>query len=225
MIASEHGYGEYEYNGDFKLMGYAPIEGTAWSVAISADKNDLLAGLAQLQNSVITTTFLILLLGVIAAFIIGRRIAKPITLASETAQTVSQGDLTVKIRPEYLSREDEVGGLVQALEAMITNLRNMVEHVSGASQEVAASSEELSSAGHSVASTMQEVSASTEEIAAGMEEVSASTEQVNSAVQEISFTLNTVAENVGQVNSNATEIEGRANQVQNEALNYKEQAQ
>ena len=42
MIAGETGFGEYVYNGEVKYLGYAPIPGTLWSIAVTSTKAEVL---------------------------------------------------------------------------------------------------------------------------------------------------------------------------------------
>ena len=53
MITGEEGIGGYTYNGLDKYVGYAPVQGTNWSVGITVLKNDILSELDSLRVSVI----------------------------------------------------------------------------------------------------------------------------------------------------------------------------
>ncbi len=222
MIAGETGFGEYSYENEAKLLGYAPIPGTSWSVGITSDKNEILAGLTGLKTQLYIIVAIVLILGILFSWLIGRRIARPITIAAEHLHTVSQGDLTKEVPPRHFRYKDEIGILAQAIDNMSKNLRNIINNITIAANELAASSEELSASGQEVGTTMQEVSSSTEEIAAGMEEVAASSQEVSASASEIGGQLQVVADSSEEATKNAQEIEGRALQVENEALNAQE---
>lgn len=224
MITGENGYGEYTYDDTSKVVGYAPIPGTTWSVGITTDKDEVLAGLMALRSNMILTTIIVLLIGIIMTWYVGRRLAKPIIAAAEHAQVISTGDLSVNIPEQFLKQKDEIGTLSVALETMRQNIRNMVDNIANSSDDISASSQQLSIAGQNIAATMEEVSASTEEIAAGMEEVSASTEEINSSAQEIENTVEVIAETTNNVSNNVSEIEKRAINVEKQALDTQKHA-
>lgn len=224
MITGEYGYGEYTYGNTDKIVGYAPIPGTTWFVGVTTDKDEVFASLLDLRNSMILTIIIVLLIGIIMTWYVGRSLAKPIIVAAQHAQVISTGDLSVNIPEQYLKQKDEIGTLSLALETMRQNLRNMVDNIADSSAEVSASSEELSEAGQNIAATMEEVSASTEEIAAGMEEVSASTEEINSSAHEIGNTVELIAGTTNKVNNNVAEIEERAINVEKQALETQKHA-
>lgn len=224
MIAGEQGHGEYTYDNIDKIIGYAPIPGTTWYVGVTTDKSEVLAGVNSLRMNMLLTGLIVLLIGILLTWYVGRVIAKPIKVATEHAKIISTGDLSVNIPEEYLKQNDEIGTLSQALHNMILNLRNMVDSITQSSDDITASSQQLSEAGQNIASTMEEVSASTEEIAAGMEEVSASTEEVNSSAQEVAHTLQTITNTTNIVTNNVAQIEKRALDIEQQALNTQKHA-
>ncbi|MGE5391804.1 MAG: methyl-accepting chemotaxis protein [Deltaproteobacteria bacterium] len=222
MVNGEQGYGEYLWtDGVMKFMGYAPVKGTNWSVAVTAPKPEVLAGLAKLKMFVALAAVLFIGLGVLLGLIVGRKIAKPLKVTAQQAEIISQGDLTVEMPAQFLALNDEVGKLTRSFDAMLKNLRAMVQEISVNSQDVAASSEELAAAGEDISASMEEIAASTQEISAGMEEVSASSEEINASGQDVSGFLGKVNDESQATHQNAREIEQRALAVQQGA----EQAQ
>ncbi|HZJ85453.1 MAG TPA: methyl-accepting chemotaxis protein [Syntrophomonadaceae bacterium] len=225
MIAGEQGFGEYTYENVEKLLGYAPIPNANWSVGITTDKSEILANLTGLKKQLYTIVIVVLVLGILLSWIIGRKIAQPITLASGHVHTISQGNLSKSMPAKFLNYKDEVGVLSRGIENMSQNLRNIINNISLSANELAASSDQLSASGQQVGTTMQEVSSSTEEIAASMEEVAASAQEVSASASEIEGQLQLVANSSQEANKNAHEIELRALEVQNQALEAQERNQ
>lgn len=214
MLSQQTGFGQYDYNGEIRYLGYAPIPGTLWSIAVTASQAEMLAGVKSLQTNILLFAGIAILLGFIMAFLIGRMIG---TLVEQTAQQldrIATGDLTVEADAKTLKRKDEFGGSARSLQTMITNLREMVHSISSSSNEVAASSQQLSAQGENIASTMEEVAASSQQIAAGMEEISATTQQINASSEEINAALTVLHKEAEQGRQQAMEIEKRAIQVQ-----------
>ncbi len=211
MIAGEAGFGEYLWSdGSTKLMGYAPVPGTGWAVAVSASKDEVLAGITNMSQKTMVASLAFLLLGALIAVWIGLRISKPISAAAEYSEQIAQGDLRVEIAPALLSRKDEVGDLLRSMDHMIKNLHNMIIDIARNSQEVAASSEQLSASSQNIATGMQETSAAVEEISAGMEEVSAAAEEINASSEEISATLTQANNEAEKSHHDSLEVEKRA---------------
>ncbi len=211
MAAGQEGFGEYRWtDGKIKFMGYAPVEGTGWAVAVTAPKDEVMAGITNMSQKALVSSLAFLLLGALIAIWLGAQIAKPLSAAAGYSEQIAQGDLTVEIAPSMLSRKDEVGHLLRSMDNMIKNLKNMMMDIARNSQEVAASSEQLSASSQNIATGMQETSAAVEEISAGMEEVSAAAEEINASSEEITATLSQVNSEADQGYDNSLQVQKRA---------------
>jgi len=218
MMAGETGIGSYTYEGKSKTMGFAPIPGTDWSIAVVADSDEIMGSLKSLRNGTILVTIIFLCIGIAAAIYLGRSIGKPLKQASAAMQRMAGGDLVLNIPEFQLKRQDEIGVMANALKHMAENLGNLIRNVAENSQEVAASSEELAASGENIASTMQEVSASVEEIAAGMQEVSAATEEILASDQQMAALMNQSHEQAEKDKQKALEIDIQAKNVEEKLL-------
>jgi methyl-accepting chemotaxis protein len=221
MVAGETGFGEYVYNGEVKYMGYAPIPGTLWSIAVTSTQAEVLADVYKLRTAILGVTLAFLVLGLIFSFVLGRRIGYSVKEMAAQLDKVATGDLTGDFDSKALERDDEFGISARSLQQMITKLREMIYSITSSSHEVAASSQQLTAQGENVASTMEQVAASSEEIAAGMEEVAASAQQINASGEEIDAALTALHQEAEKGHEQAKKIEKRALQVQQGA----EQAQ
>ncbi|KUG03214.1 methyl-accepting chemotaxis protein [hydrocarbon metagenome] len=211
MTAGKKDFGEYRWtDGKIKYMGYAPVAGTGWSVAVTAPKDEVMAGVTDMAKKTMGASFAFLLLGALIAIWLGAKIAKPISAAADYSEQIAQGDLTVEIPTAMLSRQDEIGHLLNSMAKMINNLKNMVMDIARNSQEVAASSEQLSASSQNIATGMQQNSAAVEEISAGMEEVSAAAEEINASSEEISATLTQANSEAEKSHHDSLEVEKRA---------------
>jgi len=216
MVNGEQGYGEYLWtDGVMKFMGFAPVKGTDWSVAVTAPKPEVLGGLNTLKVSVVVAAIIFLGLGIGISLLLGRKIANPLKVTAKQAEIISQGDLTVEMPTQFMALHDEVGVLTRSFDAMLKNLRSMVHDIALNSQDVAASSEELAASGEDISASMEEISASTQEISAGMQEVSAASQEINASGQDVTGFLTKVNAESEETYKNAQEIERRALAVQN----------
>ncbi|MGE5654673.1 MAG: methyl-accepting chemotaxis protein [Bacillota bacterium] len=210
MVRSERGVGEYEYDGLVKFMGYAPIPGTSWSLAVTAPKDETFAGLRSMGTSTLLTTVVSTIVGLALAFWVGNQIAKPIGVAAELAVAIAGGDLTRRVPDKILARQDEIGQLASSFAEMTTKLRSTVTNMAEVSQELAASSQQLTAGAATVAGDMQSVAGATEEISAGLQTISASTEEMSASSEEMSASLAHLASELQDGNHQAKEIEQRA---------------
>jgi methyl-accepting chemotaxis protein len=122
----------------------------------------------------IALSTLALLLGAGIAFCVTRSITKPLSKAVAVANSLSEGDLTVKIES---TSTDETGQLLTAMQNMVGNLSQVVTDVNNGAQS-------LSSASGQVSATAQSLSQASSEQAAGVEETSASIEQMTASISQ-----------------------------------------
>jgi methyl-accepting chemotaxis protein len=214
MIAGEQGFGAYTYNGIDKVMGFAPIPGTKWSLAVTSPVQELMNSLDELKNGIIVITLIMLLIGLLANYNMGYQISRSIVASVAQAKLMEQGDFTQDVAPAFLARNDELGELSRALDRVTKSIRNLVGEISNSTHELAASSQELLAAGEDIAANMKQSSTSTAEIAAGMEEISAAMEEINASSQDMNLRLMKVNAEAENGHAEAKNIEARALRVQ-----------
>lgn len=147
-------------------------------------------------SSLIAIGFALVLVILVAVFL-SRRISKPITEITQNAQRVAQGDLTVeKIR---LSSQDEIGQLATAFNSMTESLANLVRQILGTSAQVASSSQQLTAGAEQSAQASNEVAASITDVAQGTEKQMKAVEEVSAVVEEISAGMEQVLTHTGFV--------------------------
>ena len=129
MIQGETGFGSYNFYGDNKLVGYAPIGGSQnWSIAIEASQREFKSTL----DRSIMLTLLVVALVVLASFpiavLVGRSISSPIQSCVSRLEKLADGDLQTPT-PTVASR-DETAKLTRALDTTILRLNGVVQNVS-----------------------------------------------------------------------------------------------
>lgn len=138
----------------------------------------------QLQHStllIIGSSALALLVGLIAAWVITRLIVAPLRAVIAVAQQIASGDLSGRME---VSRRDEIGQLMQAMQQMGNSLSQMV---SGLQTGI----EQLASSAHSLSSVTEQTTA---EVSSQKDE----TEQVATAMNQMTATVHDVARNAEQ---------------------------
>ena len=139
--------------------------------------------LASVQQSLLWTqivaTLLAILAGCAVAFFVSRTITSATALVLDRSEAISKGDLSGQ--PIFVSSNDELAELANAINVMQSSLRETIASVSSSAERIATASEEFS--------------ATAAEQASGAETQKDQANQVATAVQEMSSTVQQVSEN------------------------------
>ncbi|MBC2724235.1 methyl-accepting chemotaxis protein [Desulfosporosinus sp.] len=225
MVEGKTGAGEYEYDGVVKYLGYAPIPGTEWSLAIAAPKDDVMSGIKTMGKSVLIASLVVLFLGLGLGYYISRLIATPFMSAAEHLEVISSGDFTRVTPKEFLERNDEIGVLSNAINTMQESVREVVKGVINESKNVEETVLATRQTMTVLTQQIEEVSATTEQLSAGMEETAASSEEMSATATEIERAVNSIAEKAQQGALSAGEISQRANTLNQTAVSSQNSAQ
>jgi methyl-accepting chemotaxis protein len=147
--------------------------------------------------------------GIVAGVVLTRGIAKPLARTVHHLGEISRGDLSKDAPPEFLAREDEIGTLAKAKQAMIVSMRTMVQEISSGIKVLSASSTELmasssqmtsgsrnaSDKAHSVSAAAEEMSSNITSVAVGMEQTTTNLAHVASATEQMTSTIGEIAQN------------------------------
>ncbi len=157
----------------------------------------------------------IIIIGIILGYLISTSITRSINMGLKIAQNISNGVLH---RQQDVTRKDEIGQLMTALNRMNNQLKFIVEDISNGIENIFVSSQkmnknatELSEAATDQAATTEEISSSIEELHANFlqnAENASSTEKIaiqsvegiregNSATDLASKSLNAIIERIG----------------------------
>nr|WP_314629123.1 methyl-accepting chemotaxis protein [uncultured Noviherbaspirillum sp.] len=136
---------------------------TLSAAAISAASNDAYAsGMVLL----VSLGVLSIALSVLLAWRLARGIVRPLQLAVYQAARIAQGDLRQELATE--GSTDEIGRLLQALNAMEASLAQIVGKVRTGTETITAASTGIANGNMSLSARTQEQAASLEETAASM---------------------------------------------------------
>ncbi|NOV79941.1 cache domain-containing protein [Clostridium saccharobutylicum] len=128
MGNGETGMGEY-FSGADKYVGYAPVEGTEWSVGVIVLKSEILSELDTLKSWTVLVSVLFLLIGFLIIYIISSNIVKGIKSASKHLDLLANGNLYKEVSIKYLKQKDEIGAMTSSMKAMQQSLENMIKKI------------------------------------------------------------------------------------------------
>ncbi len=224
MTEGKTGVGEYTYSGTTKYMGFAPINGTDWSLGLTAPKS---VAMAKVQNLLIIITIVSLiffLVSLIITFIIARSISGPIKAASNHLTIISEGDFSKEISHKYLNYSDEVGVLARSVNTMQLSVRSIIKDVINESLEVSRMLTDINVEVEELNKNIEEISSTTEELSAGTEETAASTEEMNATAEEIEAAIEAIAAKAQEGAITVSNVSTMSGQMKNNALVSKESA-
>lgn len=153
QMITEHKHSSYSkvytYEGTSLKTGYGPIyqdhDPSKPIVALMAINFDG-SIIQERTQDIIVQPFIIgtsiLVIAIVAAYLLIRRMISPLTKLSKGVNLVAQGDLTHN--PILFNSKDEIGTLARNFNDMTQSLRLLITEVNETSMQVASSSEELS---------------------------------------------------------------------------------
>ena len=132
----------------------------------------------QAEAILVGAAVIAFILGVLCALLITQMIVSPLQRVVHLAHKVAKGDLSENIES---NRQDELGQLMQAMQAMTLSLRELLTRLTSGIEQLATAAEEMS--------------AVTEQTSAGVTQQKMETEQVATAMHEMTATVQDVARN------------------------------
>ena len=218
MIQGENGFGTYDFYGDNKFVGFAPIDGyQKWSIAIETSQREFKSSLDRSIMLTILVVVLVVLATFPVAIKVGRSISGPIRSCVARLEKMADGDLHTP-SPQVKSK-DETAQLAKALETMLSRLNDVAQDVSHHLGKMAQGDfretithtywgdfvtmeQSIKVIHHSLKDTLSQISQSAGTVASSAVQVSngaqslsqGATEQA-SAIHELSATADSIAEN------------------------------
>ncbi|WES33298.1 methyl-accepting chemotaxis protein [Ruminiclostridium papyrosolvens DSM 2782] len=217
MVEGKEGVGEYTYKGITKYMGFAPVKGTDWSLAITAPKSEAMAKVNNLAKTMLIVSLIFLGASIVITFLIASGISKPIKTASDYLTIVATGDFTKEVPAMLLKKKDETGALANAMQTMQTSVKDIIKKVVDESSIVSqmlinihTNMEQLNKSIEGISATTEELSAGTEETASSTEEMNATSTEIEKAVESIAYKAQESAVTVSNLNKMTEEMKQNA---------------
>lgn len=225
MMEGKTGFDEYEYNGVTKVTGFAPIEGYGWSVAVSADKDEMLTGLTRLKMNFVVISLIFLAAGLVIAYLIGRGISKPIVVLTKQCINMSNGDFKSFMGEKYTGRRDEIGALARGFNKINENVSEMIRNVIIESNRVCKAVETVNENMVELTNEMKTVSSITQQLSSKMQETSAMAEEMNATSTDIESAIDTINSKAQIGADSAIEVSNKARDLKNVAIDSQQSAQ
>ncbi|BCN31561.1 methyl-accepting chemotaxis protein [Anaeromicropila herbilytica] len=203
MVAGKTGVGEYLYGGKKKILAYAPVTGTSWSIGVATDQSEVLSSLTHLKFLVCLTALIEVIITIVIMFLIADKIVKSIKLAIEYITPMANGDFSNEVNPNHLQLKDEVGQMLQAVHATQSSIRSML-------QKVIDNSKIIDMDATSLSAVSQQMSASSTVVADAIQEVAKGTISQSDALVTIADGMNMFSGNVENITREMNEVDQSA---------------
>lgn len=227
MINGETGFGAYNFFGDNKMVGYAPIGGEQdWSICIEVSQHEFKSSL----DTSIIFTFIVILVVVTAAFIVTVRLARsisdPIRACVSRLELLAEGDLKSPV-PRF-DFKDETASLTKALDTTVKELSVMVSDVShhlgkmadgDFTEDITSSytgdfvyiAESMKSIHDSLSDTLKQINQSVEMVTISAEQVATGSQSLSQGAAEQAGSIQELADTIGDISDNVQSNAENAN--------------
>jgi len=200
-------------------MAYTPLPGWNWTIVGEVDKSVLLASVNAMRDRfLLAGVVLSVLFAGLFVVLIRRMLTRPLRNVIELARQYAAGDLRASLP---VTRQDEVGQLVDAINGIGDGLQKIVLQVREAAGEIhlgtnalASDTGEISEQINKQASSVEETSASMEQLAATVQQNAANMEQTQQLVGETSLAVHQGGETVTHAVSTMDDIRDASKRIE-----------
>ncbi len=131
----------------------------------------------SMKIQMIIASLIALVIGVLVAIFLSRRISVPLAAVMQRAKAIAGGDLTTA--ELAVKGDDELAQLTRSINEMNDSLKRIVGQISASAQEVGSASEELSAVTEQTSKSIYEQQSQTEQVATAMNEMTATAQEVS----------------------------------------------
>ncbi|MCP4396851.1 MAG: methyl-accepting chemotaxis protein [bacterium] len=162
------------------VEGYA---GQQWGYLMIADTQSINSPILALRSRILLFAVFLILSALLLAYIVGHRVAKPLSLLSKAAAAIANGDLRRQLPvPASFTQpsdsRDEVTTLLYSFARMSQNLHELLRQIKKASSLVNASSSRMSVALHQLSTLAMQQSSAIIQTTGTVEEITTSSREI-----------------------------------------------
>ncbi|NPV30095.1 MAG: methyl-accepting chemotaxis protein [Firmicutes bacterium] len=203
MAEGEEGVTTYNYQGQDKIIAYSPVEGTDWSLAVTAPVSEVLERTTSLKRSMLIISVVIILVALILTYVMARTITTPLVLTVDLLGLIANGDFTGSVPDKFLRRQDEIGTLARAVDRLQASIKPLLSGIKEEAKMLAGNSENLSAASEEIASSSGEVARTIQQVAAGASEQAGHLQEILELMENITTSLEKVYRELGNVKASS----------------------
>ena len=135
-----------------------------------------------------------LLIGALFSRATTRSIAIPITRSSDHIDLMAKGDFSIPVSPHALKRKDEMGTFARSMDAMNSNLSNILKEVTSSAMNVASASTQLNTSAERLSMGAMDQVERTTQIATAHTEMNQASEDIARSSSQVAASANEAVE-------------------------------
>jgi methyl-accepting chemotaxis protein len=191
MVKQEAGTDFYESEGIEKIISYEPIKTTGWSIAVTAEKDELLNTVNGLRiMSLCVGLVLAAVISIITGLLISKSV-RPLGNMADVTNYVASGNLQVRAS---VKTKDEIGILGQNFNNMIEKMKGLLVETRDLGINIASSTQQISSTSEEASRAAEQIATTVSELAQGAGEQSMSAQKGRDMVMEAISEMNKINE-------------------------------
>lgn len=205
MVKGKEGISTYSFQGQKKIIAYAPIRSTGWTIVVTAPESEVLEKTANLKHTMLIISTIIILMALLLTYLMAGTISTPLTQAVDFLDHIAGGDFTRPVSDRFLRMKDEIGKLARAVDRLQANIKPMLSSIKEGAKALSGDSENLSAASEEIASSSGEVAKAIEQVAAGASEQAGHLQEILKLTENITSNLENVENELGNVKDGSEE--------------------
>lgn len=217
---------EVTLNDEAYFLAASPIQGTQLFVVAQVAKDEVFAGISDLQWQIISFAILIAFIASVVSFLLARSLSSPLSNMAELFTRLGSGDANLGYRlPE--STQPELAKLSDGFNLFITKIETAIAKVASESHEIRQSSQlvfdqaqrnsqamdaqkdqtiSVAAAINEMGATVQEIASSAATAAKLTEDSKANTEQSHQQVTQSQMTISALADDIDVITQQVEQL-------------------
>ena len=165
MLNKKSGVVSFHQDNTSFYAGFAPIVGTDWIFAITANQSEIFYAIPKLVRSIIIVMAVVFSLSIGLIYVLESTITRPLIGITKISEKIAALDLRENISKNFLKQKDEIGILSGTFQSLTDKLREIIISISSFANQVTASAQELTASSLQSASTSKQISETIDYIA------------------------------------------------------------
>ncbi|MDF2606394.1 MAG: methyl-accepting chemotaxis signaling domain protein [Bacillales bacterium] len=202
ILKKNTGYLEGTFDGEKRITYYETMPLTNWKVGVVYEEKNLFKILSEILMSTIIIAVIAVIVTLTVVYFLSVRISRPIKSLALEVQKMSEGDLTVHVKPKT---NDEVGQLTISFNNMVAQMNELIVEVEKSVVDVSKSAESLSAISQETIATSEEVASAINDVAKGSTTQANEVDKVMESTEKLGYLIENVNNSIGEMNKLSVE--------------------
>lgn len=208
MGNAETGFGSYTYQNVTKLVAYAPVPGTPWSMALNVPEEEVLSALGPMTQKIILISIVFLVLGIIGVVLFSGYFANRIKLLTNALSIISTGDFRGSSDKAVVKGKDEIAEAYMSMYKMRDSVKTMIAAVLNASGHIDNQSGELIKIARQMSDSSTMVEHSVSETTTAINSQSEGLMDINHIVSSFGNQIDVISGDIALIDTSAKLVNG-----------------